>query len=741
MQKKKLKELNEQENIIDKLAPKGSKRRVVVNICTQVYTHPKQILHYMKPQKIKRVFYYLFHDGIRGVSKVLDDRMLMGSDLKLELVVKKQITGNSIKDYPEIVFKGAENPLVSIIIPVYNQFDYTYACLRSIFENTGDINYEIIIADDCSNDLTKNICEVVKGIHVEKTQGQSYFLRNCNHAAKAAKGKYIVFLNNDTQVQENWLKPLVDLMERDSKIGMAGSCLVYPDGRLQEAGGILWKDGSAWNFGNGHNPAMPEYRYVKDVDYISGAAIMIRHDLWNELGGFDETFAPAYCEDSDLAFSVRKKGYRVVYQPLSVVVHFEGISNGTSVESGIKAYQVENQKKFYEKWEDVLEREHLPNAQDPFLTRDRSQLKKRILVIDHRVPIYDNDAGARTVLMYTKLFLELGMQVTFLPNDFFPFQPYTQELEQMGVEVLYGNYYMEHGKDWLIENGKYFDYVYTNRPHISIEYMDLLKKYSKAKVIYYGHDLHYLREQRQYEIEHNEELLKSSEKWKKIEFELCRKADVVYAVGEYEAAVLKKEFPDKIIRCVPAYIYDTIDRNKMPSIENRRDILFVGGFGHPPNIDAVMWFGKEVFPKILEKCPDMVWYVVGGKVTEEIKSLESDHIKILGYVTDEKLQELYRTCKLVVVPLRYGAGVKGKVVECMYYQAPFITTPTGAEGLGLDENKFAIVEADDMMSDAIVDLYQDDKRLQQIMADCGPYINTHFTRKQAMDVVRADIKI
>jgi len=260
-------------------------------------------------------------------------------------------------------------------------------------------------------------------------------------------------------------------------------------------------------------------------------------------------------------------------------------------------------------------------------------------------------------------------------------------------------------------------------------------------VIYYGHDLHYLREQRQYEIEHNAELLKSSEKWKKIEFELCRKADVVYAVGEYEAAVLKKEFPDKIIRCVPAYIYDTIDTNKMPSIENRRDILFVGGFGHPPNIDAVMWFGKEVFPKILEKCPDMVWYVVGGKVTEEIKSLESDHIKILGYVTDEKLQELYRTCKLVVVPLRYGAGVKGKVVECMYYQAPFITTPTGAEGLGLDENKFAIVEADDMMSDAIVDLYQDDKRLQQIMADCGPYINTHFTRKQAMDVVRADIKI
>ena len=741
VQKKQLKQLTFENKMFDIVIPHGSKRRVLYNICHQVLTHPKQIMHYLRPYKIKRAFYYLFHDGLRGVNNVLEDRMLMGSDLKLNLIIRKRIQSENISSYPLIIFQVTENPLVSIVIPVYNQFEYTYACLRSIFEHTEGVPYEIIIADDCSSDLTKNITEIVKGIYVVKTEKQSYFLRNCNHAARYTKGKYILFLNNDTQVQKNWLSPLVTLMDSDEKIGMAGSCLVYPDGKLQEAGGIIWNDGSAWNYGNGHNPALPEYRYVKEVDYISGASIMIRRWLWDEICGFDERFIPAYCEDSDLAFTVRQKGYKVVYQPASIVVHFEGISNGTRLDTGIKAYQVENQKKFYEKWKAVLESNHLPNGQTPFVARDRGQLRKRILVIDHRVPMYDKDAGARTVIMYTKLFLELGMYVTFLPNDFFPYQPYTSELEQMGVEVLYGNYFVENCKEWLIDNSKYFDYVYTNRPQVSMEYIDLLKKYSKAKIIYYGHDLHYLREQRQYELEHDEELLKSSKRWKKIEFELICKADIIYAVGEYEAAVIKREFPKKNIRCVPAYIYDAIPEDREPVLKGRKNLLFVGGFGHPPNIDAVLWFGKRIFPKVLKVYPDIMWYIVGAKATDEIKELENEHIRLLGYVSDEELRDLYRTCRLVVVPLRYGAGVKGKVVECMYHQAPFITTPIGAEGLGMAEDEFAIVDADYMMAEAIVDLYANDEKLMKIMRACRPYLNSHFTKRQALEVVLSDIEV
>lgn len=219
---------------------------------------------------------------------------------------------NNIKDYSKLVFKYFKNPLVSIIIPVYNQFEYTYSYLRSILKNSGDIEYEVIIADDCSTDFTKDITKVVEGVNVKKAPTNLKFLLNCNNAAKSARGQYILFLNNDTQVQKDWLKHLVDLIESDSNIGMVGSKLVYPDGLLQEAGGIVWKDGSAWNYGNRQDGNASEYNYVKEVDYISGAAIMIRHSLWDELGGFDESFIPAYYEDTDLAFQVRRAGYKVL---------------------------------------------------------------------------------------------------------------------------------------------------------------------------------------------------------------------------------------------------------------------------------------------------------------------------------------------------------------------------------------------------------------------------------------------
>ena len=136
---------------------------------------------------------------------------------------------------------------------------------------------------------------------------------------------------------------------------------------------------------------------MKDVDYMSGAAILIRSCLWEKIGGFDERYAPAYCEDNDLAFKVRKHGFRVVYQPKSVVIHFEGVSNGTDVQGGgLKRYQVENTEKLKEKWKEALrlQFENTGNP-DPFRARERSGGKKIVLVVDHYVPTFDRDAGSR----------------------------------------------------------------------------------------------------------------------------------------------------------------------------------------------------------------------------------------------------------------------------------------------------------------------------------------------------------
>lgn len=702
--------------------------------------HPRQLVYYLRPHKIVRVFYYLRHGGLAQVSRVLDERLLLGTDMKLDINIDKPIHGKKIDDYPVLEFKREMDPLVSICIPAYNQFDYTYCCLRSILKNTSYPSYEIILADDCSTDLTSQIYRVAKNISVIRTPSNFRFLKNCNYAAKYAKGRYLLFLNNDTQVQKNWLSPLVRLMEAYPQAGMTGSKLVYPNGSLQEAGGIIWKDASAWNFGNGNNPALPEYNYVKPADYISGASIMIRRQLWEQIGGFDERFAPAYYEDSDLAFEVRAAGYEVVFQPESVVVHFEGISNGTDIASGIKANQLTNQQKFYNKWKKILLDRHFENAVDPFLCRDRSQYRKRILIIDHMVPRYDRDAGAKNVFMYTKMFVDMGIKVTFLPADFFPYQPYAKELEQYGVEILYGNYYFKYWKEWLKENIHYFDYIYLNRPHISIRFISLIKEYGKGKIIYFGHDLHYLREQREYEVNGNPELLESARKWKKIEFQLIEAADVVYVVGNYEQATLQKEFPQKLIRNIPIFTYEPLTHEKTGNISDRDGLLFVGGFNHPPNVDAVLWFAREIFPKIQVSYPAIVWYIVGSNPTDEILALANEHIIVTGFISDDELSRYYQQCRLAVVPLRYGAGVKGKVIESIYHQCPLITTPVGAEGISTSENVFEIADADATMADAIIRLYGDLERLQVMADGCASYINQYYTKRQALNVINMDIQ-
>ena len=638
-----------------------------------------------------------------------------------------------------LIFPEVKEPKVSIVIPVYNQFTYTYCCLQSILENSGEIPYEVIVADDHSDDLTVRLSEITENVRIIRNEENLYFLKNCNHAAKYAQGEYILFLNNDTQVQKDWLRPLCEVMERDDKAGIVGSKLIYPDGTLQEAGGIIWKDASGWNYGRGCSASDAAYNYVRETDYVSGASLMIRRSLWDKIGGFDSRLAPAYYEDTDLAFEAWRHGYRVMYQPLSVVVHFEGISNGTDVSSGLKSYQAENQKKFYEKWKETLQREQFTNGVDLFLAKDRCRLKKRILVVDHYVPNYDKDAGGKCTYMYLCTFLKMGMKVTFIGDNFAKTEPYTTELTQLGIEILYGDYYYGHWQEWMQENGKYFDYIYLQRPHISVKYIDLARKYSRAKIFYFAHDLHHIREYRQYELDHNQETLASSERWKKIEYELFDKADVGHVVGSYEQAIMQKAFPQKPIRNIPLYIYDDEPQNIEKDFSKRRDIVYVGGFGHPPNEDAVLWFAREVFPKVRQRYPDIRWHVVGSRVTSAVQALADANILIEGFQPDEVLHRLYRTCRMAVVPLRYGAGVKGKVVEAAYFQIPLLTTSIGAEGLEQENAPFVVVDEAEQMARRLCALYEDYETLRTLSDRGKDFIRRSFTLEAAEKVLREDM--
>lgn len=695
--------------------PKGSRKRKILGYAARSLRHPIQ--------------YGRMYASEEG-------RNLIQGDFNI---------GSGYLESGRLHFPYAENPMVSIVIPCYNQIHYTYNCLKSIFKNTDfeATPYEIIIADDVSTDATKELHLYADNLVLARNEVNQGFLKNCNQAAARARGRYIFFLNNDTTVEPDWLSPLVELIERDESIGMVGSKLIYPDGRLQEAGGIIWSDASGWNYGRLQDPTEPQFNYVKDVDYISGAAIMISKQLWDEIGGFDERFAPAYCEDSDLAFEVRRHGKRVVYQPKSVIVHYEGVSNGTDVEgSGLKRYQKVNQEKFREKWAEELKKQSVnTGSPNPFKARERSQNKPCVLVIDHYVPTWDKDAGSKTTYQYIKMLIGKGYQVKFLGDNFLHEEPYSSTLEQMGVEILYGPKLQSGIWDWIKENKEMIDIAYLNRPHITVKYIDFLKENTEIKCIYYGHDLHFLREMREYRLTGDEQKKKDSEYWKNIELSVMRKADVSYYPSQVEVNAIHELDSSIPVKAITAYVFD----EPVQPDENfalREGLLFVGGFAHPPNKDAVLWFADHIFPKIRAKLPEVRFHIVGSKADEEVLALgKRKGIRVLGFVSDEELARQYQRNRLVVVPLRYGAGVKGKVVEALYNGAPIVTTSCGAEGIPEVEQVLRIEDEVAAFADCVTKLYKDEASLRQMSQAACAYIEAHFSVEGAWRIIEPDFRV
>lgn len=645
------------------------------------------------------------------------------------LYISEEITYFDIIEFPTY-----DQPKVSIIIPAYDGWQMNYKCLRSIFRHTQGVSYEVIFADDGSSDETANIKDYIKNIVVIRNENNLGFLKNCNHAASFAKGEYILFLNNDTEVTPGWLYSLSDLMDKDPQIGIVGSKLIYPNGRLQEAGGIMWQDNSAWNYGHKQSPDAPEYNYVKEVDYISGASILIRKSAWQKLGGFDEIYTPAYCEDADLAFEMRKLGLKVVYQPLSQVIHHEGFSHGTENNPNaglkqIKAYQTLNIAKFSEKWNDVL-KTHSPNGVDPFWARDRSKTKKTILVIDHYVPQYDKDAGSRTTFQYLQLFTQLGMNVKFIGDNFHKHEPYTNALQQLGIEVLYGGYYARNWQKWIVDNEKYFDYILLNRPHTATKYIDFLRDNTKGKLYYYGHDLHFQRELMEYGITKDKAKLVSSKTWKKIEYDLFKKSDVILTPTRKEKEIIKTDFANKEVEVMPAFFYPVI-AEPVINFHERKDLLFVGGFTHSPNVDAVLWFIEKVLPIVQQQIAGIKLIVVGSNVPKIVQQKASHDVIIKGFVSDQDLQQLYNTVKMVVIPLRFGAGLKGKTVEAMVNGLPLVSTSFGLEGLDDIENWLKPHDKDQDFAAEVVSLYNDEQALQVMSVNMIEHSKKYFTSESA----------
>jgi GT2 family glycosyltransferase/glycosyltransferase involved in cell wall biosynthesis len=594
-------------------------------------------------------------------------------------------------------------PRASIIVPAYNHLSVTLACLRALADAGDRTSFEVILVDDASSDSTPQVLPGIPGLRYHRNPRNLGFIGACNAGAELAQGEFLVFLNNDTTVQPGWLDALLATFEAHPDTGLAGSKLVYPDGRLQEAGGIVFADGSGWNYGRFDDPAHPRYNFVREVDYCSGASIALRRELFLRLGGFDSLYAPAYYEDTDLAMRVREEGLKVRYQPASVVVHHEGVSSGTDLTSGVKAYQVANQKKFVARWSDVLAASHAAPGNGPEPASERNR-RHQVLLLDACTPTPDRDSGSVRMLALLKLLRESGCAVAFFPENRAHDGGYTEALQQLGVEAWWHPHLGDVPR-WLAKHGRRFDTVIVSRHYVLSPLLPLLRMHApQATVVFDTVDLHHLREQREADLSGDPAQQRVAARTRKVELGLIAQSDRTWVVSEAEKALLAQELPEARVDVV-SNIHDV--HGAGPGFAQRAGLLFVGSYRHPPNVDAALWLANDILPRIRERLPQAELHLVGGDAPDAVAALGAlPGITFHGYVPD--LEPLLAASRVGLAPLRYGAGVKGKVNQSLAHGLPVVATRCAVEGMHLVDGEDVLVADDaDTFADHVVRLYAD----------------------------------
>ncbi|HEY9806215.1 MAG TPA: glycosyltransferase, partial [Candidatus Obscuribacterales bacterium] len=600
----------------------------------------------------------------------------------------------------------SQTPLVTVILVLYNRAELTFQCLRSLAENFYN-SFEVVIVDNASSDETSLLLDRIQGAKIIRNSENRHFLLASNQAANVAQGKYILFLNNDAQVLPGSITAAVRTLESAEDIGAVGGKILLLDGSLQEAGSIIWQDGSCLGYGRGDSPFAPEYMFVRDVDYCSGAFLLTSRELFLQMGGFDEDYKPAYYEEADYCLRLWRSGKRVVYDPDAVILHFEFASSKSS--DAALQLQAKNREIFVNNHRDRLQTHYAPDPANILLARTAATHQPRVLFIDDRVPHAFLGAGyprAREILLSL---IELGYAVTFYPlNDLIDEGDWDTVYRDIpkAVEIM-----TEYGRpklaEFLQQRSGYYEAIMISRPHNMQIFQPIFTGradlFTNTKVIYDAEALFSLREVAYRRLNGQEVSEAEIEALIQDEVKLAAGVSSVISVSASES----RRFAEQGFPTVHTLSHTVTLRPTENSFQQRADILFVGAIHDDasPNADSVLWFANQVLPRIQEQLDSSVKFkIVGFNSSAKVFDLANDHIQVMGRVNN--LESYYNRARVFVVPTRFAAGIPLKIYEAASYGLPVVTTSLIAAQLGWQEGvELLVADSPDEFAEKCVQLY------------------------------------
>jgi O-antigen biosynthesis protein len=622
-----------------------------------------------------------------------------------------------------LAMPAAEQPHVSFVVPVHNNLMFTIALLGQL-EREGraapHIPLEVIVVDNGSTDRTTELETVVAGVRVIRSKEPLGYTVACNVGAAAARGDILVFVNNDIELTPGLLPRIVRSLE-NPEVGISGARIVNAGGRLQEAGSLLWQDGSANGYGRGEDPTDAAFLVPRDVDYVSGCFLCIRRELFQTVGGFDERFSPGYYEDTDLCLAVRAHGLRVLYDPSLVIFHYEYASYGKGrPPATLEALMERKRKLFVAKHRELLKsqpaRGDLPLPLAVF--HPTRHAPRRVLLIEDRLPGETLGSGFTRTFDVLGAMTRAGMAVSLWALH-----------ERVVVEVpswtrgacsilpqIDGP---QSVSELLRDYGDDFDLVWVCRSHNYCSLRTDLARWRQARtnrrLVVDTEAVAALRTASLFARSGNpmdEAVLLDVVRE---ELPNLASADTVVAVNDLDAEWLSRAFSVEPVLLGHRFTMSAGDAG----FAERSGLLFVGSImgTDTPNHDSLVWFIKAILPEVVVRIPDIRFTVIGHGSRDllSIGTPLSDQIDWRGEVA--QLRDAFGSARVFVAPTRFAGGLPHKVENAAAHGLPVVTSPLLAEQLRRrPDDPFPFHPSDwssRAFAECVVQLYTDDALWQR----------------------------